>query len=181
LVPARQILKGDVYLHQTQLDPKAAFTGDVWDWHQDFLYWKKDDGMPKPDVITVCVFLSDITDFNGPIFLVPGSHHSLLEVERRPNSRGWQSTLTAKFSYVALRDKVADLVTNNGMVAATGRKGSVLMFHGQTLHCSLPNLSPFERTVLLIRYNAIGNELNPVQRPRPTWLANRNPTPLNPV
>ena len=32
--PVKQILGGDVYMHQFKLNAKAAFNGDVWQWHQ---------------------------------------------------------------------------------------------------------------------------------------------------
>ena len=35
LEPAQQLLGGDVYIHQFKLNGKAAFDGDVWQWHQD--------------------------------------------------------------------------------------------------------------------------------------------------
>src|SRR4051794_2050262 len=31
--PARQILRGDVYIYQFKINAKAAFGGDVWSWH----------------------------------------------------------------------------------------------------------------------------------------------------
>ena len=34
--PARQILGDDVYIHQFKINGKAAFDGDVWQWHQDY-------------------------------------------------------------------------------------------------------------------------------------------------
>ena len=45
--PVRQILDGPVYLHQFKINAKAAFDGDVWQWHQDYGTWQRDDGMPS--------------------------------------------------------------------------------------------------------------------------------------
>jgi ectoine hydroxylase len=36
-----------LYMHQFKINAKAAFTGDVWQWHQDYGTWKRDDGMPS--------------------------------------------------------------------------------------------------------------------------------------
>ena len=47
LKAAEQLLEGKVYVHQFKLNAKAAFTGDVWQWHQDFGTWHRDDGMPE--------------------------------------------------------------------------------------------------------------------------------------
>ena len=34
--PVKQILGSDVYVFQCVLNLKRAFTGDIWQWHQDF-------------------------------------------------------------------------------------------------------------------------------------------------
>ena len=33
--PVWQLLGGEVYLHQFSINPKAAFEGEAWGWHQD--------------------------------------------------------------------------------------------------------------------------------------------------
>jgi len=43
--PAMQLLRSEVYIHQFKINAKAALEGDQWEWHQDFLYWHKEDGM----------------------------------------------------------------------------------------------------------------------------------------
>src|SRR6267142_803450 len=44
--PVEQIFGEKVYMHQYKINAKSAFTGDVWQWHQDYGTWKRDDGMP---------------------------------------------------------------------------------------------------------------------------------------
>ncbi|MEI9803134.1 MAG: phytanoyl-CoA dioxygenase family protein [Pseudolabrys sp.] len=34
--PLRQLFGENVYVHQFKLNAKAAFEGDVWQWHQDY-------------------------------------------------------------------------------------------------------------------------------------------------
>ena len=46
--PLKQYFGEDVYVHQFKLNAKAAFEGDVWQWHQDYGTWARDDGMPEP-------------------------------------------------------------------------------------------------------------------------------------
>src|SRR5258708_17537243 len=46
--PLRQLFGEEVYVHQFKLNAKAAFEGDVWQWHQDYGTWARDDGMPQP-------------------------------------------------------------------------------------------------------------------------------------
>ena len=45
--PVEQIFGEKVYMHQYKINAKSAFTGDVWQWHQDYGTWKRDDGMPR--------------------------------------------------------------------------------------------------------------------------------------
>src|SRR3954466_9355965 len=44
--PVEHIFGEKVYMHQYKINAKSAFTGDVWQWHQDYGTWKRDDGMP---------------------------------------------------------------------------------------------------------------------------------------
>jgi len=48
LEPVMQILDGQVYMHQFKINAKAAFDGAVWQWHQDYGTWQRDDDMPEP-------------------------------------------------------------------------------------------------------------------------------------
>jgi ectoine hydroxylase len=45
--PIEQIFGEKLYMHQFKINGKAAFDGDVWQWHQDYGTWKRDDEMPK--------------------------------------------------------------------------------------------------------------------------------------
>jgi ectoine hydroxylase len=46
--PVEQLFGEKLYMHQYKLNAKAAFDGDVWQWHQDYGVWARDDGMPEP-------------------------------------------------------------------------------------------------------------------------------------
>jgi ectoine hydroxylase len=39
LEPAQQLLDDHVYIHQLKLNVKQAFSGEMWPWHQDYIYW----------------------------------------------------------------------------------------------------------------------------------------------
>ena len=51
--PASQILDDGVYIHQFKINGKAAFDGDVWQWHQDYGTWFNDDDMPEARAMNV--------------------------------------------------------------------------------------------------------------------------------
>ena len=72
--PAMQVLGGPVYIHQFKVNAKAAFDGDVWQWHQDYGTWSRDDLMPEPRAMNLAVFLDPVNEFNGPLMFIPRSH-----------------------------------------------------------------------------------------------------------
>ena len=72
--PLQQVFGESVYVHQFKLNAKAAFEGDVWQWHQDYGTWARDDGMPEPRAMNIAVFLDEVHPFNGALMIVPGSH-----------------------------------------------------------------------------------------------------------
>ena len=54
--PARQIRGRNLYIQQTKINVKAAFTGEVWQWHYDFATHSGEDGAPKPLALNLHVF-----------------------------------------------------------------------------------------------------------------------------
>src|SRR5437016_10414087 len=72
--PVKQVYGEDVYIHQFKLNGKAAFDGDVWQWHQDYGTWAADDDMPNPRAMNLAVFLDEVNEFNGPLMFIPKSH-----------------------------------------------------------------------------------------------------------
>jgi len=182
VMPARQILGEDIYIHQVKINAKAAFKGDVWQWHQDYVYWKLEDGMPEPRAVTAALFLDDVNEFNGPVLFVPRSHrHGVLRTPTNDNAAGWQSHVSADLKYALSRETVAQLVKGGGIESPKGRRGSLVFFHCNVVHGSPPNMSPFERTIALVTYNCVSNALPPSDNPRPSFLVNRDFTPIAPL
>jgi ectoine hydroxylase len=195
VTPARQLLGEEVYIHQTKLNSKHAMVGDWWEWHQDYTFWQQDDGMPRPQVLTAMIFLNDITEFNGPMLLIPGSQAAGV-VDATENisasvdadwfteyqqSTSYMSALTADLKYTLKQQTIAYWASRNGMQAAKGPAGSVLFFHGNVFHASANNLSPWDRHTFLITYNSVDNALQTLENPRPEFIANRDFTPIVPL
>jgi ectoine hydroxylase len=178
LEPAQVLLDSEVYIHQTQLNPKAPFVGDVWEWHQDYLFWAREDSMPTPRALNVAVFLDEVTEFNGPIFVMPGSHNQVLHDQTGTHADGWQNGLVADFRHKVTPEALTELADRLGLVSIKGEPGTVCVFDGRLLHCSPPNLSGGPRTIIFTRYNSVLNPLLPMANPRPEWLASRDPRPL---
>ena len=77
--PVEQVFGEQLYMHQFKINAKAKFDGDVWQWHQDYGTWARDDGMPEPKAMNISVFLDEVFTFNGPLMLIPKSHkHGVL-------------------------------------------------------------------------------------------------------
>src|ERR1043166_8189124 len=72
--PLQQLFGEGVYVHQFKINAKAAFEGDVWQWHQDYGTWARDDGMPQPRAMNIAVFLDEVMPINGPLMIIPKSH-----------------------------------------------------------------------------------------------------------
>ena len=72
--PLEQLFGEGVYVHQFKINAKAAFEGDVWQWHQDYGTWARDDGMLLPRAMNISIFLDEVLPINGPLMLIPKSH-----------------------------------------------------------------------------------------------------------
>lgn len=192
---AMQLLESDVYIYQFKVNAKAALGGDVWEWHQDFIFWQKEDAMLTPRVINAAVLLDDMTEFNGPIFIIPGSHaEGVIDMTaRHTNGNGsnghnpyngmpaWISDLTTDLKYSLSKEVIERLVRTKGIVAPKGPAGSVLFFDANIVHASPSNLSPFDRAVAFITYNSVENIPAPVEKPRPDFLVDRQVAPIVPL
>jgi ectoine hydroxylase len=67
--PVMRLLDGPVYMHQYKVNAKIAFDGDVWQWHQDYGTWARDDLMPEPRAMNIAVFLDDVTGDAGSMLM----------------------------------------------------------------------------------------------------------------
>jgi len=187
--PAAQILEDEVYIYQYKINAKLAFDGEIWEWHQDYIFWLNEDGMPQPRAINVCVLLDEVHEFNGPMIFLPGSQREGVIDETRMNesqnplagNEGWKSNVSAKLTYALNRQTVARLVTRYGMVAPKGAAGSILLFHPNVVHSSAPNMSPFNRRIVMVTFNSMSNPLPDQHNPRPSFLAARNAPPARPL
>ena len=63
-----------------------------------------------------------------------------------------------------------------GIVAPTGKPGSVLMFHGNLVHASAPNITPYPRKIVYLTLCAVSNHITKFNRPE--FIAHRDFTPI---
>lgn len=168
--PVEQLLNGPVYMHQFKVNAKAAFDGDVWQWHQDYGTWKRDDEMPEPRAMNIAVFIDDVTAANGPLLFIPGSHkQGVVEA-------GHDLQTTSYPLWTLDREKVSELAERGGCVAPTGPAGSMLVFSSLLVHASPANISPFDRTIVYLSLCHVDNHIRAFNREE--WIAHRDFTPI---
>ena len=171
--PVMQLFGEPVYMHQFKINGKMAFDGDVWQWHQDYGTWARDDGMPEPRAMNIAVFLDEVMPINGALMLIPKSH-------RQGVLAAGHDELTTSYPLWTLdKETVTRLAAEGGIVAPTGKAGSVLMFHGNLVHASPPNITPYPRKIVYLTLCAVSNHITKFTRPE--WIAHRDFTPLAPV
>jgi len=168
--PARELLGGDVYVHQFKLNGKAAFDGDVWQWHQDYGTWKRDDEMPEARAMNLAIFLDEVNEFNAPLMIIPKSH------KLGVFDAGHDLKTTSYPLWTLDNDKIAELVSDGGIVAPKGPPGCGFFFHGTLVHGSTANMSPWDRLIVYVSYNNVDNYIRKFQRPE--YIAHRDFTPL---
>jgi ectoine hydroxylase len=189
LEPAVQLLGDQAYIYQFKINAKAAFGGDLWEWHQDYAFWLHEDGVPEPNLINIVLFLDEVTEFNGPMLMVAGSHREGV-IDCRPlggqpqgyeQAPSWVSNLTADLKYSVGKEQLARLAGRYRLVSAKGPRGSVLLFHPNLVHGSAVNMSPFDRMIAIATYNRVDNLPRPKAVRRPWFLVGEDATPLAPL
>ncbi len=171
--PVMQLVDGPVYMHQFKVNAKAAFDGDIWQWHQDYGTWARDDLMPEPRAMNIAVFIDEVTAANGPLLFIPKSHkQGVIEA-------GHDVETTSYPLWTLDREMVTSLAERGGCVAPTGPAGSMLVFSSLLVHASPPNISPFGRTIVYLSLCHVDNHIR--QFKRPEWIAHRDFTPIEPL
>jgi ectoine hydroxylase len=168
--PIRQIFDEDVYMHQFKINGKAAFDGDVWQWHQDYGTWANDDQMPTARAMNVAIFLDEVNEFNGPLMFIPGSHkQGVLDAKH-------DTSTTSYPLWTIDHEVIKKLVNHGGIVAPKGAPGSMILFHGCLVHASSSNLSPWNRVSVYLSLCAVSNHIRRFKRPG--YIAHRDFAPI---
>ena len=157
--PACQIRGNNLYIQQTKINVKAAFTGEVWQWHYDFATHSGEDGVAKPLALNLHVFIDDVTEFNGPLFFIPKSH------KYGPAPSKLDTVTTNYPLWIVNQQTVKDLVKENGIISARGKAGTALIFVDNLVHGSAQNMSPMDRAIFSAILNPCDNAQTKFARP----------------
>ena len=164
----------DVKFHHSKLNFKWARGGEEVKWHQDVTYWPHTNYTP----LTVGLYLHDVGADQGPLGVIPGSHHGDLFSQYGADGN-WTGHLND-----------ADLASVGVEKAAylEGPAGSVTIHNCRAIHGSRPNQSDQGRPLLLNAYSsadAFTYTHNPIPsrqagmivRGRPAQAAHHDPRP----
>ena len=110
LSAVEDLLGEPVYVFQLVVNNKAPFNGDMWYWHQDYPTYRADDHIAECRMVNALIFLDEVTQFNGPLMVVPGSHR--MESE-------WPDESTQGTSY-----KIR--YSGTGVIEAEVRRGGIV-------------------------------------------------------
>jgi len=178
---ARQLLGGEVYIHQSRVNLKPALRGKDFFWHSDFETWHVEDGMPRMRALSFSIALTENNEFNGPLMVIPGSHHWYVACVGKTPERHYEQSLRRQEYGVPDRESLRELVERGGIDAPKGPAGSVVLFDCNMMHASGVNLSPYPRSNVFAVYNSVENALVApfgVEDPRPSYIAAREPVPI---
>lgn len=149
---AADLLGPDVRFHHAKVNSKLPHTKTEVKWHQDFPF----DPHSNDDTLTALLFLDDVTEQNGPLRIVPGSHRGPLL------SHFHNGVFTGAVSEEAAARFEAEAV------ACTGPAGAVCLMHSRVAHASTANDSALPRTLYIVTYAAAdAAPLSPVAVPSP--------------
>jgi ectoine hydroxylase-related dioxygenase (phytanoyl-CoA dioxygenase family) len=150
-----QLLQADPIVMEEKLNYKQLIdaplavrrTGDSFEYHHDWAYFSQ-QGYPQ-ETLTVGIMVDATTPQNGPMRMIPGSHH-----------RDWP-----------LRGDGPPLVEDGAVddsqgVDILGEAGDVVIFHSKLVHASADNGTDRPRRLMLYSYYPSWHEAEPDQRNR---------------
>ncbi len=167
-----ELLGEQVYAFQLLVNCKAAFNGDIWFWHQDYPTYRADDNIAECRMVNTLIFLDEVTHYNGPLMIVPGSHL----IEDTPDTSDQGTSYTLRYTG---NDLIKSEVERGGIVTPTGAAGSIIFMNPNALHGSGANLSPWPRRLITLTLNAITNKATaPTTRSRDIVMDDTDTPPL---
>lgn len=171
-----------VRFQTSKLNIKAAGDGAAVEWHQDWAFYPH----TNDDLLAVGIMLDDMTQENGPMQMLPGSH------------KGPVFDHHAQGYFCGAIDPIKSRLNFDQAESITGNAGSMSFHHVRAIHGSAPNRSASSRNFLLFQFTAVDafplmqsvSDLadydqwivagNPTNQPRVTAVPVRLPLPAAP-
>lgn len=128
----------DVAFHHCKINLKLPGADTEVGWHQDFAYTPHSND----DLVTALLFLDEVTEENGALAVVPGSHRDGLK------------SLWADGRFTGAVAEPVAAEARRRAVLSTGPAGSVCLMHTMLLHGSRANASARSRNLYIAVYAA---------------------------
>ena len=133
-----QLLGPNIEFNNSKINSKQPGAATEVKFHQDFMFQPH----TNEDLVAVLFFLDEVTDENGPLEVVPGSH-------RGPLHSHWHDGV---YTGAVSPDVVAAECEDT--ISVTGPPGTACLMHTRLLHGSAPNRSDRPRTLFISEYRA---------------------------
>ena len=135
------IIGPDIMVWGSTFFIKEPHTESFVSWHQDLKYW----GLDKDALVSAWLALGPVTEENGCMRFVPGSHTGQM-LEHKD---------TFDDANFLTRGQEADVeIKEEDTVQVPLQPGQLSLHHGRLLHASAPNRSDERRVGLVINYLA---------------------------
>lgn len=128
----------NVKFHHCKINLKLPGSNTVVGYHQDFGYTPH----TNDDIVTALLMLGDVTEKNGCLMAVPGSH------------RGPLYTLFDGATFTGFLDPEQERALKEHEVAVTGKAGDVCLMHTRIVHGSAANDGDWPRGLFICVYTA---------------------------
>lgn len=177
----KQILDSDVYITQSRINRKPAFHGRSFAWHSDFETWHVEDGMPRMRAVTAWIMLTDNHQYNGPLYVIPGSHKEFISCGGVTEKDNYRNSLKKQVAGVPEDSTMDKILQDREIRGIYGKAGTLVLHECNILHGSPDNISADSRALLMMIYNSAENQLQAPyggHDPRPHYLADREPVIL---
>lgn len=124
--------------HHSKINAKLPHTVTTVKWHQDFPFTPH----TNDDMITALLMVGEVTESNGPLQVISGSH-------KGPLYDHWQDG-----RFTGMIDSNIELKKCLNYISCTGSAGSVCFMHTKLLHASGANYTELPRYLYIAVYSA---------------------------
>ena len=123
--------------HNNKINMKNPGHGSAVEWHQDWAFYPH----TNDDLLEVGIALDDVTEENGPLMVIPGSHKGEI----------WDHHQDGLFVGAVTDPRFEP----KGAVSLTVEAGGITLHHVRMLHGSKPNTSDQSRRMFFIGFYAV--------------------------
>ena len=134
-----RLLGPNLRLHGGKINIKASEYGSPVEWHQDWAFYPH----TNDDVLAVGVMLDDMTEENGPLLIMPGSHRGPVFDHHAEDG-----------CFAGAIDPDSCSLDFSTAARVVGKAGACSFHHVRAVHGSAQNLSGKDRMLLLYQVAA---------------------------